>query len=62
MKSYLMAQMRDFPDGGDKQEENSSGDTEADNYTNSSMSSELRSFCVITNGKFDHFWLSRGVV
>ena len=25
-----MAQMRDIPDGGDKQEENSSGDTEAD--------------------------------
>lgn len=49
MKSYLMAQMRDIPDGGDKQEENSSGDTEADGY---SMSSELRSLCVIVNGKF----------
>ena len=52
MKSYLMAQMRDIPDGGDKQEENSSGDTEADGYTNSSMSSELRSLCVIINGNF----------
>jgi len=52
MKSYLMAQMRDIPNGGDKQEENSSGDTEADGNTNSSMSSELRSLCVTINGKF----------
>ena len=52
MKSYLMAQMRVIPDGGDKQEENSSGDTEADSYTNSSMSSELRSFVLSSMANF----------